>query len=326
MELPKNRCWISRLGAWQKGLMSRSSVGIQEPTGGGGKPWEWMAETQWSRPVWESEPRAQRGLRLSPLLAFSRRNIRFHKNVVDHFSSLCVGGTGKTQLEMPFCSRLHSALFCSSFLRVPSFRPDPASCLINQYQGGQLVYFFLPFHFLEFCWSLSYSFSFPIKLLKDTMEMLISCISIKPVFEPIMFREENRAEVLTENTPRTQLPHPSNQVLPKRLKVTLKWASEMLFWEPGTWHSCGGKTCPVGALTCLQRALHFPFLIGESEWLSPEKQMIQKHEGVFLKSIQKEHFFLICVTGVPLRRCPKDWNCLSLLFSPPSWRIRGVHD
>ena len=189
MELPKNRCWISRLGAWQKGLMSRSSVGIQEPTGGGGKPWEWMAETQWSRPVWESEPRAQRGLRLSPLLAFSRRNIRFHKNVVDHFSSLCVGGTGKTQLEMPFRSRLHSALFCSSFLRVPSFRPDPASCLINQYQGGQLVYFFLPFHFLEFCWSLSYSFSFPIKLLKDTMEMLISCISIKPVFEPIMFKK-----------------------------------------------------------------------------------------------------------------------------------------
>lgn len=142
MELPNNRRWISRFGAWQKGLMSKSSVGIQQPPGGGGKPGEWMMETQRSHPVWESDPRVQRGLRRSPLLAIFRRKTRFPKNVVDHFSSLCVGGTGKTQLETPFRSHLHSALFCSSFIRVPSFRPDPASPSINQYQGSQLVYFF----------------------------------------------------------------------------------------------------------------------------------------------------------------------------------------
>lgn len=60
----------------------------------------------------------------------------------------------------------------------------------------------------------------------------------------------------------------------------------MLFWEPGTWHSCGGKTHSVGALTCMPRVFHFPFLVGDSEWLSPEKQMIQKYKGVSLKSIQ----------------------------------------
>lgn len=147
--------------------------------------------------------------------------------------------------------------------------------------------------------------------------MLIFCISIKLIFEPIMFREENQVKVLTK-TPQESNYHICPTKCCQRLKVMLKWDSEMLFWEPGTWHSCGGKTCPVGALTCLQRALHFPFLIGDSEWLSPEKQMTQKHEGVSLKSIQKEYFFLICVIGVPLRRCPKDWNRLSLLFSPPS--------
>lgn len=36
----------------------------------------------------------------------------------------------------------------------------------------------------------------------------------------------------------------------------------------------------------MPRVFHFPFLVGDSEWLSPEKQMIQKYKGVSLKLIQ----------------------------------------
>ena len=120
--------------------------------------------------------------------------------------------------------------------------------------------------------------------------MLIYCISIKLIFEPIKFRDENQTKMLMK-TPQESNYHICPTKCCQRLKVMLKWDSEMLFWEPGTWHSCGGKTHSVGALTCMPRVFHFPFLVGDSEWLSPEKQMIQKYKGVSLKSIQGISFW-----------------------------------
>lgn len=135
-----------------------------------------------------------------------------------------------------------------------------------------------------------------------------------------MFREENQTKCWRK-TPQESNYHICPTKCCQRLKVMLKWDSEMLFWEPGTWHSCGGKTCSVGALTCMPRVFHFPFLVGDSEWAFTWEANDTEIQGCVFK-IDTGYFFDPQIIRY-FRRHLKDWNLLSLEFSPSSPRIRG---